>query len=102
MLTFGATAHFIVPELDAGGQIIHQETFSVAPGTPLEEVTRIGRREHEPRCLVEGLRRVLDREVERHFHKVVTTARPANAAGERRAAGVQTAGSAEWKEHCPC
>ena len=75
MLTFGATAHFIVPELDAGGQIIQQETFTVAPGTPLEEVVRIGQTEHEPRCLVEGLRRVLHREVELHFHKVVPAAR---------------------------
>ncbi|NNE70728.1 MAG: formyltetrahydrofolate deformylase, partial [Rhodothermales bacterium] len=32
MLTFGATSHFIVPELDAGNQIIYQSTFSVAPG----------------------------------------------------------------------
>jgi formyltetrahydrofolate deformylase len=75
MLTFGATVHFIVPELDAGGQIIHQETFTVSPGTPLNEIVRIGQRDHEPRCLVEGLRRVLDREVELHFHKVVPVAR---------------------------
>jgi hypothetical protein len=75
MLTFGATVHFIVPELDEGGQIIHQGTFTVAPGTPLKEVIRIGQAEHEPRCLVEGLRRVVDREVELHFHKVVATAR---------------------------
>ena len=39
MLTYGATVHFIVPELDAGEQIIHQEAFAVRPGTPLEEVT---------------------------------------------------------------
>jgi formyltetrahydrofolate deformylase len=71
MLTFGATVHFIVPELDAGGQIIHQETFAVSPGTPLKEVVRIGQTEHEPRCLVEGLRRVMDREAELHFHRVV-------------------------------
>ena len=71
MLTYGATVHFIVPDLDAGGQIIHQETFTVAPGTPLEEVIRIGQQDHEPRCLVEGLRRVLDREVELCFDKVV-------------------------------
>jgi formyltetrahydrofolate deformylase len=75
MLTFGATAHFIVPELDAGGQIIHQETFTVAPGTPLEEVVRIGQQQHEARCLVEGLRRVLDRKVELRFDKVVPVAR---------------------------
>jgi formyltetrahydrofolate deformylase len=79
MLTFGATVHFIVPELDAGGQIIHQETFTVAPGTPLGEVVRIGQRDHEPRCLVEGLRRVLDREVELHFDKVVPVARQLRA-----------------------
>jgi formyltetrahydrofolate deformylase len=77
MLTFGATTHFIVPELDAGGQIIQQETFTVAPGTPLEEVIRVGQTVYEPRCLVEGLRRVLHREVEMHFHKVVpVTPRP--------------------------
>ena len=71
MLTYGATVHFIVPELDAGDQIIHQDTFTVAPGSPLELITRIGMTDHEPTCLVEGLRRVLDREVELHFHKVV-------------------------------
>jgi hypothetical protein len=38
-------------------------------------VVRIGQTEHEPCCLVEGLRRVLHREVELHFHKVVRTAR---------------------------
>jgi formyltetrahydrofolate deformylase len=71
MLTYGATVHFIVPELDAGDQIIHQDTFTVAPGTALEQIVRIGETDHEPACLVEGLRRVLDREVELHFHKVV-------------------------------
>src|SRR6266851_2884568 len=74
MLTYGATIHFIVPELDAGDQIIHQDTFTVAPGTPLEQIVRIGETDHEPTCLVEGLRRVLDREVELHFHKVVPLA----------------------------
>ena len=73
MLTYGATVHFIVPELDAGDQIIHQDTFTVAPGTPLKQIERIGMTDHEPSCLVEGLRRVLDREVELHFHKVVPT-----------------------------
>jgi formyltetrahydrofolate deformylase len=71
MLTYGATIHFIVPELDAGDQIIHQDTFTVAPGTPLAEIQRVGETGHEPACLVEGLRRVLEREVELHFHKVV-------------------------------
>jgi len=71
MLTFGATVHFIVPELDAGAQIIHQDTFTVPPGTPLEEIVRKGQEDNEPACLVEGLRRVVDREVELHFHRVV-------------------------------
>jgi formyltetrahydrofolate deformylase len=71
MLTYGATVHFIVPELDAGEQIIHQTTFTVPPGAPLEEVIRLGESDNEPRCLSEGLRRVVDREVELHFHRVV-------------------------------
>ena len=75
MLTYGATVHFIVPELDAGNQIIHQSTFTVVPGTPLEEIIRLGESDHEPRCLCEGLRRVIDREVELHFHRVVRTQR---------------------------
>src|SRR5205823_2059094 len=54
MLTYGATIHFIVPELDAGEQIIHQDTFTVAPGTPLAQIVRIGESDHEPACLVEG------------------------------------------------
>jgi formyltetrahydrofolate deformylase len=76
MLTYGATVHFIVPELDAGDQIIHQDTFTVPPGTPLAQVLHIGQTDHEPACLVEGLRRVLDREVALHFHKVIVPARP--------------------------
>ena len=76
MLTYGATVHFIVPELDAGDQIIHQDTFTVAPGTPLEQIVRVGESDHEPTCLVEGLRRVLDREVTLHFHKVVPVPKP--------------------------
>lgn len=71
MLTFGATCHFIVPELDAGNQTIHQTTFSVPPGTKIEEVVRIGQRHNEPECLVEGVRRVCEREVQLHFHRVV-------------------------------
>ncbi|MCH7988466.1 MAG: formyltetrahydrofolate deformylase, partial [Planctomycetes bacterium] len=70
MLTFGATVHFIVPELDGGNQIIHQSTFTVFPGTPLAEIKRQGETDHEPACLLEGLRRVIDREVELHFHRV--------------------------------
>ncbi|MFM8572351.1 MAG: formyltransferase family protein [Pirellula sp.] len=71
MLTFGATCHFIVPELDAGNQTINQSTFSVEPGTKLEEVIRHGQQHNEPDCLVEGLRRVCAREVQLHFHRVI-------------------------------
>ena len=71
MLTFGATCHFIIPELDAGNQTINQRTFSVAPGTPLETIIAKGESENEPACLVEGLRRVVNREVCLHFHRVV-------------------------------
>lgn len=74
MLTYGATVHFIVPELDAGNQIIHQATFTVSPGTPLAEIVRMGEADHEPTCLVEGIRRVVDREVELHFHRVIRSA----------------------------
>lgn len=71
MLTYGATAHFIIPELDAGDQIIHQATFTVFPGTPLDEIKRQGETDNEPSCLLEGVRRVVDRKVELHFHRVV-------------------------------
>lgn len=71
MLIYGATCHFIVPELDAGKQIIYQSTFAVPPGTKLEEVIRIGQQENEPQCLVEGVRRVVSGEVQLHFHRVV-------------------------------
>lgn len=73
MLTYGATCHFIVPELDAGNQTINQSTFSVPPGTALEEIIRIGQEENEPRCLAEGVRRVVDGEVQLHFNRVVAT-----------------------------
>jgi formyltetrahydrofolate deformylase len=71
MLTYGATCHFIVPELDAGNQIINQATFTVPPGESLDNIIRIGQADNEPRCLVEGVRRVVDREVQLHFHRVV-------------------------------
>jgi formyltetrahydrofolate deformylase len=71
MLCYGATVHFIVPELDAGNQIIYQSAFSVLPGTSLPDIKRQGETDHEPNCLVEGLRRVLDREAELHFHRVI-------------------------------
>jgi formyltetrahydrofolate deformylase len=78
MLTFGATCHFIVPELDAGNQIIYQSTFTVPPGAPLAEITRQGQQQNEPHCLVEGVRRVVDREVQLHFHRVVSTGKTAS------------------------
>ncbi|MFO0886388.1 MAG: formyltransferase family protein [Pirellulales bacterium] len=75
MLTYGATCHFIVPELDAGNQIIQQSTFTVPPGTRLEEIIRLGQQDNEPRCLVEGVKRVVDREVQLHFHRVIAARR---------------------------
>ncbi len=75
MLCYGATVHFIVPELDAGNQIIHQSAFSVPAGTPLAEIKRLGESDHEPNCLLEGVRRVVDNEVELHFHRIIRSAR---------------------------
>lgn len=75
MLTFGATCHFIIPELDAGNQTINQRTFSVAPGTSIDQVIQAGESENEPACLVEGVRRVVDREVQLRFHRVNATKR---------------------------
>jgi formyltetrahydrofolate deformylase len=74
MLTYGATCHFIVPELDAGNQIVNQSTFTVEPGTELKEIMRWGQEKNEPACLVEGVRRIVNREVQLHFHRVI--ARP--------------------------
>jgi formyltetrahydrofolate deformylase len=71
MLTYGATSHFIVPELDAGCQIIYQSTFMVPPGTPRDEIIGRGQQDNEPHCLVEGVRRVVDGEVQLHFNRVV-------------------------------
>ncbi len=73
MLTYGATCHFIIPELDAGNQIINQSTFSVPPGTSVESIVEIGQEENEPRCLVEGVRRVVAGEVRLHFNRIVAT-----------------------------
>lgn len=74
MLTYGATCHFIVPELDAGNQTINQRTFSVPPGTKIEDIIHQGQEDNEPLCLVEGVRRVVDREVKLHFHRIIATA----------------------------
>jgi formyltetrahydrofolate deformylase len=71
MLTYGATCHFIVPELDAGNQIIYQSTFTVPPGMSRDEIIRRGQEDNEPHCLVEGVRRVVDGEVQLHFNRVV-------------------------------
>ena len=73
MLTYGATCHFIVPELDEGNQIIYQSTYTVPPGMTLEEIIRRGETDNEPHCLVEGVRRVVDGEVRLHFNRVVAT-----------------------------
>jgi formyltetrahydrofolate deformylase len=79
MLTYGATCHFIIPELDAGNQTINQRTFSVAPGTNLDSIIAQGESENEPACLVEGVRRVVDREVYLHFHRVAVRRKPTAA-----------------------
>jgi formyltetrahydrofolate deformylase len=71
MLTYGATCHFIVPELDAGNQIIYQSTFTMPPSAKLDDIIQCGREDNEPHCLVEGVRRVVNREVQLHFHRVV-------------------------------
>ncbi len=71
MLTYGATCHYIVPELDAGGQIIYQSTFTVPPGVKLDEIVRRGEQDNEPHCFVEGVRRVVESEVQLHFHRVI-------------------------------
>jgi formyltetrahydrofolate deformylase len=71
MLTYGATCHFIVPELDAGNQIIYQSTFTVGHGLKLDEIIRRGQEDNEPHCLVEGVRRVVEGEVQLHFHRVI-------------------------------
>jgi len=75
MLTYGATCHFIVPELDAGNQIIYQSTFTATHGMKLDEIIRRGQEDNEPHCLVEGVRRVVAREVQLHFHRVVARAK---------------------------
>lgn len=75
MLTYGATCHYVVPELDAGNQIIHQATFTVPPGLPLDDIMRLGQEDNEPHCLVEGVRRVVAREVQLHFHRVIALRR---------------------------
>ncbi len=73
MLTYGSTCHFIVPELDAGNQIIYQSTFTVPPGMSRDEIISRGQEENEPHCLVEGVRRVVAGEVQMHFNRVVAT-----------------------------
>lgn len=80
MLTYGATCHFIVPDLDAGNQIIHQATFTTPPGLPLDEIIRRGQEDNEPHCLVEGVRRVVDREVRLRFHRVIARRSPRSGA----------------------
>lgn len=76
MLTYGATCHYVVPELDAGNQIIYQSTFTVPPGEQLDKIVLCGQKDNEPHCLVEGVRRVCAGEVQLHFHRVVATGEP--------------------------
>lgn len=83
MLTYGATCHFIIPELDAGNQIINQRTFTVPPGTPLAEIIDQGQDVNEPECLAEGVRRVVDREVRLHFHRVIARKSKENRFGSK-------------------
>ena len=71
MLCYGATVHFIVPELDAGNQIIHRSSFTVLPDTSLKDIKHRGESDQETKCLIEGLRRVINQEVELHFLRVV-------------------------------
>jgi formyltetrahydrofolate deformylase len=71
MLTYGATCHFIVPELDAGNQIIYQSTFTVGHSATIDDILKRGQEDNEPHCLVEGVRRVVAREVALHFHRVI-------------------------------
>ncbi len=75
MLSSARHVTFIVPDLDAGNQTIYQSTFQIPPGLALADVIRIGQEDNEPRCLVEGVRRVVDREVQLHFHRVVVRGR---------------------------
>ena len=51
--------------------MVPRATFSVAPGTSIDEIVKRGQEENEPRCLVEGVRRVVAGEVQLHFNKVV-------------------------------
>ena len=37
-------------------------TFTVPPGESLDSIIRVGEDDNEPRCLVEGVRRVVDRQ----------------------------------------
>ncbi len=104
MLTYGATCHFIVPELDAGNQTIFQSTFTVPPGMKLDDIIRIGQEDNEPRCLVEGVRRVVDREIKLHFHRVVGAAvNDPSKTGleERKNADCLNSASAPQTSHAP-
>ena len=44
-------------------------------GTDLESIIARGESENEPACLAEGVRRVVDREVQLHFHRVTARVR---------------------------
>ena len=55
----------------ADHQTYRELPFTVPPGTPRAESIRLGQEDNEPRCLVEGVRRVVNRDVMLHFHRVV-------------------------------
>ena len=63
------------PNWTPGNQIIQQTSFTVPPGTSLREIIRRGQEDNEPRCLVDGIRRVVLREVQLHFHRVIVRTR---------------------------
>ncbi len=72
MLTYGATCHFIVPELDAGNQIIYQSTFTVPPGMKLRRDHAAAARKTTSRTASSKASAASsNREVQLHFHRVV-------------------------------
>ena len=66
-------------DIRAGGAMVHDlDSLNgvFVKMTQEEELTsgqiiRIGQEDNEPRCLVEGVRRAVSREVQLHFHRVV-------------------------------
>jgi formyltetrahydrofolate deformylase len=54
----------------------------VEPGTRLDEIIDRGQQTNEPRCLAEGVRRVVDREVQLHFHRVIARKKSTEPPGD--------------------